>query len=113
MIAVETIAEIISVYAKHGWSLRRVLLSPVLKAALTGHEAELFGNAEIRDHEVDAAWFSRERADGETAWEIRHLSDTAYALVAVLDAETEDLDTTLAATETRLIEAVTSRTSGH
>ena len=36
MITAETVAEILALYEKHGWNLRRVLLSDAARVALFG-----------------------------------------------------------------------------
>jgi hypothetical protein len=88
MINVEQISGILSLYKKHGWNLRRVLLCVKSKSS---HELmTLLGDTEIVESKVDAAWFSRPAADNGEAWELRHLSETPYALVEVFDDEDED-----------------------
>lgn len=107
----DSINSIIAVYTKHGWTLRRVLLSSGLRSAFTN--AAVFDGAEIIDADFDAMWFSRVRNERETAWEIRHISNTAYALVAVVDSEQDDEAATLAETEQRFANALDSRPKGH
>lgn len=80
----DTIRDIITTYAKHGWTLRRVLLSAATADAVKA-SPDLFGSAEIVESGTDAAWFSRERQDGGTAWEIRYLGPTQYALVTIIE----------------------------
>lgn len=90
MISAKQIQEILSLYKKHGWTLRRVLLSETLKTTLADSIETLFGAAEIIPSEIDAVWFSRASGAEREAWEIRHLSETPYALVEVFDAEDEE-----------------------
>ena len=78
------IREILSLYARHGWILRRVLLSDNLRDNLTD---DLFGEAEIISANLDALWFSRASVKDSEAWEIRHLSNTPFALVEVFAAD--------------------------
>ena len=78
------IREILSLYARHGWILRRVLLSDNLRDNLTD---DLFGEAEIISANLDALWFSRASVKDSEAWEIRHLSNTPFALVEVFSAD--------------------------
>jgi len=47
MINAQTIAEILSLYKKHGWNLRRVLLSDALRVNITDALQDLFSGAEI------------------------------------------------------------------
>jgi len=84
------IAEILSLYKKHGWILRRVLLSDALKKSLDGSLEKLFGETEIRTSEIDAAWFSRPARNDQEAWELRRLSDAPFALFETFDAEDEE-----------------------
>jgi hypothetical protein len=69
MIKAEQIAEILSLYKKHGWNLRRVLLSDALKKSLGETTEKLFGAAEIRSAEIDAAWFSRSSKPDQETWD--------------------------------------------
>ncbi len=90
MINAEQIKGILSLYQKHGWNLRRVLLCVKSKIKLSPDLITLFGETEIVESKVDAAWFSRPAATGNEAWELRHLSETPYALVEVFDGEDEE-----------------------
>ena len=88
MISGKEIGEILKLYAKHGWILRRVLLSDNLRGNLAD---DLFGETEIRSANLDAVWFSRESNSGE-AWEIRHLSNAPFALVEVFPDDMDDIE---------------------
>lgn len=103
MIGERQIREIIAQYTKHGWNLRRVLLS----APIEGHAARtLFGQTEIVSSKLDALWFSRASHAGREAWELRRLSDAPFALVEVFEA-VDDEDAREAVRqemETRLLE---------
>lgn len=90
MIKAGQIAEILSLYRKHGWILRRVLLSDALKNSLPGSLDDIFGAAEIRSSEIDAAWFSRAPIADQETWELRRLSETPYALIEFFDAEDDE-----------------------
>jgi len=50
-----TVGEIIKQYEKHGWTLRRALLSDESRPALT----EMLGDIRIMTSELEALWFSR------------------------------------------------------
>ena len=104
MIQAGRIAEILALYQRHGWTLRRVLLSDALRASLADSLAPLFGAVEIRPSEINAAWFSRPSKADQEAWELRRLSETPLALMEIFDAEDEDeiRDETLAEVEARL-----------
>ena len=90
MISAHQIQEILSLYTKHGWKLRRVLLSSKLKIHLAESIETLFNSAEIVDAEIDAIWLARASAGNAESWEIRHLSETPYALLEVFDEEDEE-----------------------
>jgi len=89
MISTAQIQDILSLYQKHGWILRRVLLSPGLKKHLTD-SAEIFADTEIIEAEIDAAWFSRASGKDGEAWELRRLSETPYALFEVFETDDEE-----------------------
>lgn len=84
MISPEQIQEILSLYKKHGWNLRRVLLSDALRVEINEHVQDLFGGAEIVSAPfLNAVWFARASGKTGEAWELRHLSETPFALVGV------------------------------
>ena len=86
MINAEAISEILSLYKKYGWNLRRVLLSEKLERQLSPSFEILFGNTEITAAEIDAALFSRPSGKRE-AWELRHLSNTPFAIFESFEKE--------------------------
>ena len=94
MIDPATVGEILAQYKKHGWVLRRALLSDEGKVQL----AKALGSVEITISDFDALWFSRKSKPESEAWELRRLTNLPYALVAVVraDAGTEELESTLA-----------------
>lgn len=104
MIGPSEIREIIATYRKHGWSLSRVLLSDESKRRLAGDLADLFGDAEIIDSNIDAAWFTRRSRPGSVTWELRRFTALPFALVEVLDdsASGEERENALAGAEDRL-----------
>lgn len=109
MIAAATLGEIIQTYAKHGWLLRRVLLTDSLHKSLAANVDGLFGDARIIRGVIDAAWFSRPPKKGGIAWEIRLLSETPYALLEYVDENADDFEDKLREAETRLAANVASR----
>ncbi len=82
MIGINEISEILSLYKKHGWKLRRALLSETMRSKLTEKDRHrLFGgNISTKQSQIDAVWFERSRKDGGVAWEIRLLSNSPLAL---------------------------------
>lgn len=87
MISERQIQEILTQYKKHGWILRRVLISAETRANLS---ATVFENAEISLSEIEALWFSRLAKEGRETWELRHLSGSPFALVEVFEADDDE-----------------------
>src|SRR4051812_36030434 len=106
MISAAQISEIIAVYEKYGWQLRRVLMSAALKDEVGGGIAHLIEGIQVVDADIDAAWFSRPPRAGGVAWEIRHLSETPYALLENIDENSPEFEDALRGVETRLRETV-------
>lgn len=113
MIDSASIREIIEVYTKHGWTLRRVLLSDGMRREVGSELKLLFGNASVRISDIDAAWFSRATKKDGTAWEIRHLSAAPFALLIVVNEEQTEPDDAMLETEERLRETVNKRMTSH
>lgn len=102
------IEAILSLYQKHGWNLRRVLLSDELRVRLTDRLQKLFGGTELVTSQLNAAWFSRLSKHGE-AWELRNFGEPPFALVEVLpaDADSETRNEVLTRTEARMLDKQT------
>ena len=109
MIDSETLTDIVATYKKHGWNLRRVLLSKRTKANVAGSPD--LTDAHIVDSEIDAAWFSRPPKSGGVAWEIRYLGDPPFALLETIDENEPDFEVRLQTVETRLFESIASKRS--
>ena len=90
MISAEQIREILSLYRRHGWQLRRVLLTPPLQEALALDNQTLFGTTEISKAEIDACWFSRPSQADREAWELRLLSDAPFALLEIFESDDDE-----------------------
>lgn len=90
MINRRQIEEILSLYQKYGWKLRRVLLTENLKNELVNELGELFGAAEICSSNCNGAWFSRAAGDERETWELRYLGSQPFALLEVFEAEDEE-----------------------
>lgn len=105
MIDRQLVESIISVYVEHGWELRRVLLCEP--------NTDSFGGADIVQGKVDGLWFSRDRNDGDTAWELRHISAAPFALVAVVTEGADDVEAALADIENRMAETLAKQHRGH
>lgn len=90
MISAGEIQEILSLYRKHGWRQRRILMTDKLKNHLGSDAAALFGTDEIVSADIDAVWFSRASRGEREAWELRHLSPAPFALLEVFDSEDDE-----------------------
>jgi hypothetical protein len=89
MIMSELIKEIVSVYQKHGWQLRRVLLRPESQMELEGEISSL-GEFEPDVAAIDALWFSRPSHQAREAWELRLIAENPYALFETFEADESD-----------------------
>lgn len=101
----EQFREIVATYEKHGWMLRRVLLSAETRKRLTARPADV----DIIDSEIDAAWFSRPPESGIISWEIRSLGATPFALVEFVDEDSPDFEHVLDAVKQRMAESLAQR----
>lgn len=93
MIDAATVGDIVAQYEKHGWVLRRALLSQDgVNASL-----KILEGIESEPSDLDALWFSRRSKPESEAWELRRLTGLPYALVAVVstDASSEEVEATL------------------
>lgn len=88
----------LATYRKYGWQLARVLMLPAtlaeLRAAAVTTEA---GGAEFyslaaRESAFDAMWFVRPAAGGREAWELRHVSESPYALFELFEPDEAEED---------------------
>jgi hypothetical protein len=97
MIEINGIVNLVDQYAKHGWTLRRVLLSEGTFADLSDSVRTQFPDTEPQPHEIDALWFSRKSKGSET-WELRRIGSPPFALVEVIedDISTEERENRLA-----------------
>lgn len=111
MIDAGSIAQILSVYKKHGWVLRRVLLSPALEKALGARADEIFGGTEAEGSKLDGLWLSRPSKGTLEAWELRHLSTSPFAMLEVVESATpeDERNAVLSDVEERMIEKLAGR----
>lgn len=90
--ALELFREIIAMYQRHGWELRRVLLRPATRADLVAEADELSREVQLIDSDFDALWFARPSHAGREAWELRLVANQPYALFEAFEAdENEEL----------------------
>lgn len=81
--------QIIAMYERHGWTLKRALLSSETRAAI---DDSIFNNAAIVDSDFDALWFARSSPTDREAWELRLLAEQQYALFEAFEADESDED---------------------
>ena len=115
MIDLAAIADIFSLYKKHGWTLRRILVTPELEKALAATQNDLLQAVEKRRSDIDGAWFSRASdADRET-WELRLLGPTPFALLDVIGKSASETEREEALThiEEKMREFNSRRAPGH
>jgi hypothetical protein len=85
------INEIVDLYQKHGWQLRRVLMCPKTQIEL-GTELNMLSGVERKEAEVDAIWFSRPSHQQREAWELRLIAENPYALFETFEADESEED---------------------
>jgi hypothetical protein len=91
MNTLEQIREILATYSKHGWRLKRLLLTREARALLTESEQDIFAEAEVVvDSPINALWFARPSHAGREAWELRLVAKTPYALFETFEADEEE-----------------------
>ena len=81
--------QIIALYERHGWTLKRVLLTSETRAAI---DDNIFNNAAIVDSDFDALWFARPSHADREAWELRLLAEQQYALFEAFEADESEAD---------------------
>ncbi len=88
------VGEIIAQYEKHGWTLRRALLSAESERML----AQALSGVDVTLTDFDALWFSRRSNPNSEAWELRRLTGSPFALIAVVssDMSADEIEATLA-----------------
>jgi hypothetical protein len=79
------IRSVIEQYAKHDWIVRRLMLSSGSTAELGPELVSLNAEVEIVEPRQEGIWFSRRTQPDREAWELRRLSGSPFALVAVLE----------------------------
>jgi hypothetical protein len=109
MIGKSEIGEIIATYQKHGWVLRRVLLSDGLAEGIGIDQTTLFAGVPVLASTIDAAWFSRPPKSCPIAWEIRYLGNIPFALLENMDEADPGFETDLQRIESLLKDAITAK----
>ena len=79
------IAEILAMYQRHGWTVREALLRPDTRTAIGSVDS--LDNVQVRESDFDALWFARPSHAKREAWELRLISEQAYALFEAFEAD--------------------------
>lgn len=110
MIDRNAIEQIVAQYTKHGWKLRRVLLSDAARSTM-GDTDQIFGETEVFVSDLDALWFSRSSNADMAAWELRHLATVPYALVTGVPntSDASEAEAILGETEAKMMEVLVQR----
>ncbi|HXD31233.1 MAG TPA: hypothetical protein VN643_08955 [Pyrinomonadaceae bacterium] len=85
MSQIDLLQEILTTYRKHGWVLRRVLLTKELEKTFS--ERSALADATVQISDINAVWFSRPSHDKREAWELRFLSEAPYALFETFEGD--------------------------
>ena len=86
----ERIVETIAAYRKHGWQLKRVLMSDETRhASAASGEIDLEGLVPVMAP-MDALWFARPSHGQREAWELRLVGDTPYALFEAFESDEDE-----------------------
>ena len=86
MSQIEIAQQIIAAYERHGWKLRRILLRTSSRDEFKS-SADAFPEAALIDAEIDALWFARPSHEKRDAWELRLISENAFALFEAFEAD--------------------------
>jgi len=106
---IDRFKETIAAYRRHGWQIRRVLMSKSTTDELTASGEHGIEGIVPELTLVDALWFRRPSHEGREAWELRLVGETPYALFEAFekDCDADFREETLRAIELRLIEHTT------
>jgi len=86
----DLITDIRSMYEKHGWELKRILVRPETADQLRDYIEPAKRQGQVRECAFDALWFSRPSHSEGEAWELRLLAETPYALFQRFNAGESD-----------------------
>ena len=109
------ITSIVDQYAKHDWVVRRVMLPPASIAAVGPGLVSLYPDLEVIESLEEGIWFSRRTLPDREAWELRRLSGSPFALVAVLEDSfsEEEREDVLASIEQRMFDGSHREPTSH
>ena len=107
----DLIIDIRSMYEKHAWQLKSILLRPQTRDELRDYIEGLQDKIKLREAAFDGMWFSRPSHTKGEAWELRLLAETPYALFQRFNADElkENRSQVLKEMEERMLNYVTKR----
>ena len=82
----DRIQELLIVYQKHGWEMKRLLICPETRDELVKDEMS-FAGIRVEDSSLDALWFSRPSHYNREAWELRLVAESNYALFETFEVD--------------------------
>ena len=82
---IDAVEEIIKQYGAHGWTFRRAVLSEADVRAFGDDLLRNYPEADILKGPESGLWFSRRTLTDREAWELRRLSGSPFALIAVVE----------------------------
>ena len=80
-------AAVIAAYRRHGWELRRALVTTESLAEGGSDLQALLAGRSASEAPFDALWFARPAAKDREAWELRLVAETPYALFEAFESE--------------------------
>jgi hypothetical protein len=86
----DLIKEIVGTYQKHGWQLRRLLLSPETRATFDAEfalDSLPLHNVQTEEATIDGLWFSRKSHEEREAWELRLMAANPFALFETFEKD--------------------------
>lgn len=111
----ETIQAVIDQYAKHGWQLRRALLSNEIANSFLAQPALTEVKVVAVKSGNEALWFSRRSLPDREAWELRRLAGSPFALVAIIEDsfDEDERESVLEATEWQMFDGSHPEPTSH
>lgn len=82
----DRIQELLTLYQKHGWKMKRLLIRPETHDELVKDEIS-FAGVSVEEGSLDALWFSRPSHNNREAWELRLVAESNYALFETFEID--------------------------
>ena len=98
----EVLNDIVSQYKDHGWTPRRAVLSESDFLLFKDYLINAHAGIEIHSGPESGLWFSRRSLRDREAWELRRLSGSPFALMAVIEDSMPDTEREAVLHETQM-----------